>query len=255
MSTGPGIVPMLLAAVIAAAQGERTAPDPMVVARTLARDGDLRGDWAMLVEAHRRLAALPREDGAALRRYYLGYVDWRIGALAFLAGGPTHMIPHLARAAEELQAAIELDPRAAEAHALLATVCGVLIGADPSRAATLAPVLRQAARTAFSLAPDNPRVRLLRGMGVTLAPGGDRAAGLALWREALEAFQRHRRSDPRLPDWGEAEGWGWLGGVHLVAGEYAEARRAFDRALALRPDFWWVRRIARPQALASPAAR
>jgi tetratricopeptide (TPR) repeat protein len=228
-------------------------PDPLVAAREMARNADLRGDWEGLQAAVRRLKTLARSEDAALRHYYLGYTSWRMASLAYLAGGAPLTTPLLEDALAELDAAVTVDPRLADANALIGVICGTLIAADPSRAVTLGPRGREAAGRAFASAPGNPRVLLMRAMATTFSPpavGGDRTRGLGLWREALTRFETSTATDPRLPDWGEAEGWGWLGGAHLMAGEHAEALRAFDRALALRPDFWWVERIARPQALA-----
>jgi hypothetical protein len=227
-------------------------PDPLVAAREMARDGDLRGDWATLQAAKRQLSALGRPEDAALRHYYLGYTSWRMASLAYLGGGPPMTTPLLEDALVELEAARSADPRLADADALIGVVCGTLVAADPSRVASLAPRGREAAQRAFAAAPGNPRVLLMRAMATTFMPpaaGGDRTRGLAEWRDALTRFETAKVTDPRQPDWGDAEGWGWLGGAHLMAGEHADALRAFDRALALRPDFWWVERIARPQAL------
>ena len=40
----------------------------------------------------------------------------------------------------------------------------------------------------------------------------------------------------------------WLGGAYLVKDESELAIKAFERAVELRPDFWWVARMALPQA-------
>ena len=176
-----------------------------------------------------------------------------MASLAYLAGGAPLTTPLLEDALAEFDAAVAVDPRLADADAPIGVICGTLIAGDPARAATLGPRGREAAGRAFAAAPGNPRVLLMRAMATTFSPpavGGNRARGLVLWREALARFETSTVTDPRLPDWGKAEGWGWLGGAHLMAGDHAEALRAFDRALALRPDFWWVERIARPQAVA-----
>ena len=47
---------------------------------------------------------------------------------------------------------------------------------------------------------------------------------------------------------GHAEAWGWLGGAYLMIDEPDKAVPALERALKLRKDFWWVARIALPQA-------
>ncbi len=49
-------------------------------------------------------------------------------------------------------------------------------------------------------------------------------------------------------DWGLAEAWGWLGGAKLIQGDSNKAVPAFQRALELTKDFWWVSRVAMVQA-------
>ena len=68
------------------------------------------------------------------------------------------------------------------------------------------------------------------------------------WRELARGFPS---STAQEPEWGRAESWGWLGAVLLARGRPAEAAEAFGRALDDRPDFWWVRVVALPQARAS----
>jgi hypothetical protein len=68
----------------------------------------------------------------------------------------------------------------------------------------------------------------------------------------LQAASRLARdektTDPLAPAWGLAEAWGWLGGVCLMQGDSQKAMTALQRALEIRKDFWWVSRVAMPQA-------
>ena len=52
-----------------------------------ARTADLRGNWDGLLQAHHAIETLPASTSRAWIDYYLGYIDWRQSALAFLAEG------------------------------------------------------------------------------------------------------------------------------------------------------------------------
>jgi len=217
-----------------------------------ARDGDLQADWNKLLDARGRLERFVDEKNlAALVHYHLGYIDWRLSSLVYMSAGISGQAPYLRRGVTELEQAVALQPDFADAHALIAMMTGVLIGSDPSQIEVLRPRLQIAWKAALQPEHPSPRVMLLRAMAVFASPpqyGGSREKGLALWQEAIGLFEQDHTSDLPGPEWGHAEAWGWLGGAYLMSSEPDKAVTAFERALRLRKDFWWVARIALPQA-------
>lgn len=218
-----------------------------------ARDADLRADWNGMVAAHYRLGQLPRTDASeAWIQYYQGYIDWRQSALAYIgegAGGTTML---LREALEHLQRAREADPGMVEATALLALVETWSAFNMPPRAAELRQASLEHAKAAVSAAPGNPRVRLMQVI-LAFSPAAPRSTQDSLiteWRGVLAAFPS--RPGPDAPVWGAAEGWGLLGMFLLGTGRYDEAASALEQAITLRPDFWWAREIALPQARQRP---
>jgi hypothetical protein len=218
-----------------------------------ARSADLRGNWDGLMHAHDAIAALPLPaSDAAWIDYYLGYVDWRQSALAYMAEGMSGTVALLGQAADHLLRSLEAAPGFTEARLLLVIVDGGMMNADPQRVAELAPRLRANVQQVTGDAPDNPRVKYLRAFMGFYVPGRSRVekdAALAAWREAAESFPR--RPPANEPEWGRAEAWAWLGGTLLADGKPAEARDALEHAVADRKDFWWARDIALPQAVRS----
>jgi hypothetical protein len=197
-----------------------------------ARTADLRGNWDGLMKAHETIAALPAPSGGpAWIDYYLGYVDWRQSALAFMAEGMKGTAALLRQAAEHLIRALEEAPGFTEARLLLVIVDGGTMNADAQRVAELAPRVRANFQQVVSEAPDNPRVKFLRAFMGFYVPNRSREekdAALVSWREAAEAFPP--RPPANEPEWGRAEAWAWLGGTLLAGG----GRRAKD-ALELTP--------------------
>jgi len=96
---------------------------------------------------------------------------------------------------------------------------------------------------ALALDARNPRVMLIDGFGVYFRPkfvGGDKGKGCARFKEAASSFDAAGSSAAPSPagvSWGAAESHYWSGRCARDAGDAAGARREFERALALAPDF------------------
>ena len=171
-----------------------------------------------------------------------------------------HLRGDYAIAGQLLQRALALDSRFALAHATLSLVDGEMYedryDPSPQRAAHQ---LREA-RLALRLAPDMPQAQIAMGVAheyVTrdyVAALADYRRGLAglpndagvwahiayvlprmgRWDEAIEAYERAERLNPRDAT------LSYIGGAlsYLRLHRYPEAVRAFDRALTLAPDLY-----------------
>jgi tetratricopeptide (TPR) repeat protein len=185
--------------------------------------------------AERALTVRPND---ALLRHYLGYARYREAAMRT---GPA-VRPLLDAAVRELEASARRLPLP-ETHALLARIYARLSGQEPTRAAELGQKADEARATAVASGERNPRVWLLLGSGAVYVPaqygGGLDVAETSLTR-ALGLFAADRPAAGR-PAWGEAEAHAWMGEVSRRRGKTDEARASFDRALALAPDYVWVR--------------
>jgi tetratricopeptide (TPR) repeat protein len=231
---------------------EATPARALQAASRLVRDGDLQADWNKLLDARARLEELVHHKNiAALVHYQLGYLEWRMSALVYMSSGYRGQVPHWRRAVAELEQAVALQPDLADAHALIGLCTTALLSTDPGQAERLRPRIDSAWKSALDPARTSPRAMLLRAMSVfatSPASGGSQTRGVELWREAIGQLERESVADPRGGEWGLAEAWGWLGGAYLMLGEHENAVPAFERALGLRRDFWWVSRVAMPQA-------
>ena len=221
-------------------------------ASRLARDGDLQGDWNKLLDARARLERLVQHrDIAALVHYQLGYLEWRLSSLVYMSTGFRGQAPHWRRAVSELEQAVALRPDLADAHALIALCTTVLLSTEsqPGRSAEAADRKRMESRAGTG-AHDSARAAASRHDRLQHARLGRRqpVQGLELWREAIAQLEKENTADPLAPEWGLAEAWGWLGGAYLMQGDSDKALPAFQRALEIRKDFWWVSRVAMVQA-------
>src|SRR5262249_60932942 len=98
----------------------------------------------------------------------------------------------LERADKDLRDVIRMDPKSAEARALLASVCGYRIRAGGS-AMELGPEAQELLEAAVRLEPNNPRVLLEHGINTFHVPaeyGGSAERGEAQLRQSLALLQR-----------------------------------------------------------------
>lgn len=188
----------------------------------------------------RALTAYPNDP---LLLHYQGYELYREAGLLDGLGGPGRAeVPLVAATARtKLQQSLAGQPLA-ETHALLAMVMGIMIGRDQSLAPTLGPLIPQEMNAAVTLGPTNPRVWLLRGIQSFYTPiqyGGGLPVAETQLNRAVELFATDNPAPPS-PAWGKAEAYVWLGQVLQKGKRIEEARRAYNSALSLQPNYPWV---------------
>ncbi len=117
-----------------------------------------------------------------------------------------------------------------------------MIGDSMLRGMRLGPQATAAEDRARELAPGNPRLLLLTGVSAMFKPsafGGGEDRAYERLTKAIKAFETERVAPP-MPAWGHAEAWAWLGQLEVKRGRLQAARAAYDRAIALEPDYAWV---------------
>lgn len=248
---GLGLSALLLVLVTAhpiKAQTQRTAAEIAESARAEIDLHYLAGDQMALesdkTALERALIAYPDEPSLL---HYLGFVHWRLGSLLSGDEGDASA-QHLEAAQDALEQAADLHEWP-ETHAILASVYGMRIGSNPLRGMRLGPRADRAMERAHELDSENPRVWLLEGMSNLYKPrmfGGGVDKALEQMERARELFEADAPTSPH-PRWGHAEVHAWLGLGHLRKKDYEDARAAFDRSLAVEPEFMWVTRVLLPQ--------
>ena len=197
----------------------------------------LRRTQTMLDQA---IIAFP---GDPLLLHYQGYALFRIAGI--LQGRPAAAAPDLPLVLETARTKLEQSLAArpmAETHALLASVLGQLIGATPSTGPTYGPRVPTEMTAATTMGPSNPRVWLLKGIQSIYTPaqyGGGLAIAEGELKRAIQLFVTDAPTSPE-PSWGKAEAYVWLGQALQKQNRIAEARTAYQQALALQPDYPWV---------------
>ena len=175
--------------------------------------------------------------------YAQAYVQFRVEQVAALAKRDAEVEAAGKACVAATTAAAERDPRFAEAHALQSACYGYLAGLGGFGAIRNGSRSGKALEAAQAIAPRNPRVMLTDAFGLYQRPkiaGGDKLQGCVKFREAAAAFDA---APPTAADtaagiaWGAPEAHDWVGRCATEAGNAAAARQAYEKALALAPDF------------------
>ncbi len=237
---------------IAGAGAYAQAPDSLIVqGKNQIADALNKWDATEMQKARAHFERLlAGKKHAALLRYYIGYCDYRLTIFYQQAKNQEMMQQHLEAAITHLEAAVKMNNKFAEAYALLSSSYGQKIGMAPMLGMTLGPKSGMIMQSALQLAPSNPRVILLDAIGTYYKPamfGGDKDKALAGFKRAAELFDKEKIADPLQPDWGHAEAYAWIGVAYLDKKDAAAARTAFERALAIAPEYGWVKHQLYPQ--------
>ena len=178
-----------------------------------------------------------------MNRYWLGTAEFH--RLLFLLGEPgtpktrQASAQALESATAALERVVQLNPGYGEGHALLGTVYGLNIAANPLRAVWLGPRVMDQEKQARALSPDNPRVFYLDGMcrfyGPSVLGGKTEALKLLLTAEKLFSEEAAKPAGPIDPRWGRSTCLVYIGRTYAALDKPAEAKEYFRKALEANP--------------------
>ena len=238
---------------IPAAQTPRAA---MVEAREMAYNANARNDTDGMKRA---LAAFERvsadDPSSALAAYYASWTAWSLAGSHFQARDMDAAKAAIAAAVGHARRGLALRPGDAEFQTMAANAMIGQAVIDSARFQALVPEIAAARKKALELGPRNPRAVMMEaGMIFNIPPerGGSQEKGIARFIEALAFFDEEAAApaaDDLEPRWGRDLAHGWLAGMYLRLTPPAldKARAEVDKALFLRPDFWFVREVLVPQ--------
>jgi tetratricopeptide (TPR) repeat protein len=242
----------LLAFAGTAAPAGAAPADPAAIrsAQTALLAAAARGTASDLLQARGRLAALSAANpGSAELHYWTALADWRLAPRLVATDRAAERwcrdgLEHAARA-------VELDPKHAEALALRSSLLGLSLTFDPGAMMTVGPEVEEIMARAVAMAPKNPRVVLLDGIGTLGKPGfvgGGARPALARLTAAAALFDAEAAADSPVTAWGRDDACVWAGRAAFQLGDPAGAVVWYRRALAASPGHAWVVRSLLPEA-------
>jgi tetratricopeptide (TPR) repeat protein len=131
-----------------------------------------------------------------------------------------------------IDAAIAINPNNAEYYRVLATLCGEVIPANIFSALSYGKRAKEAIEKAKQIDPKSPQVWIADGVGNFYLPASFGGGP----DPAIRSFQHAIQLDPK-----SAEAWLWLGRAQRKKQDDAEARKSFEKALALDPSRAWAK--------------
>ncbi|MBI1895062.1 MAG: tetratricopeptide repeat protein [Acidobacteria bacterium] len=192
-----------------------------------------RQDRAALKKTVEQLAAVAaKSPGDAAGHYRLALASSYLAEVAIEQRDKAEAAQAAERGIQAAERAVALDPRKAEHHRILGTLCGQIIPANVLRGLRYGRCAREQVDKAIELAPQSELGYLSRAVGNYYLPpafGGGVEPALRDLRKALEL-------NPR-----SAEAHLWMGIVLRKANRNAEARQALARSLELNPNRVWAK--------------
>jgi tetratricopeptide (TPR) repeat protein len=228
----------------------RTAAAEIMEAKSFIQQGSNKASKEKFEQAYNILTRFTSQgDHQALAEYYLGYIDYQM-AVAVYRMDKEKAPASLDSAVMHLEKALQINDNNAEAHALLASCYGMQIAFSPLSGIWLGPKSGSEMGKARELSKENPRVALLGAIGTYNTPsmfGGGKEKGFEAMKRAAELFDRWKTADSLQPDWGKEQVYAWIGLAYLDRKETILARKAFEKALDINPDYGWVKYVLMPK--------
>jgi tetratricopeptide (TPR) repeat protein len=235
------LLPSLLVLLPTLAPAAAVAMDDAAAVAARVQAAWLRGadsELALLAAANARWA----QSANAQEQYALAFTHFRVLQMAVTRkNDKTASAAHEACVASAGKAAelAKTGALAAEARALQSACYGYVAGIGGTFAAIRnGRASGKAMEQALALEARNPRVILVDAFGRYFRPkiaGGDKVKACARFREAAAAMAA--AVPAALGGWGPAEAMFWRGRCLRDAGDAAGARREFEAALRLSPEF------------------
>jgi tetratricopeptide (TPR) repeat protein len=165
--------------------------------------------------------------------------NYRLALAQNLNGDADSASKALDSAIEQLESLTEQNLDDAESWILLAQTYGYKVNLSPMKSVIYGPKSTQALATALDLAPNNPRVHLVKGVQDFNTPaifGGSKKAAIKSFNKAIELFQQDSAVDTQ---WGNAEVYVWRGIAKLDLNDSKAAIADWQTALDLAPNYSW----------------
>ncbi len=252
MRTGiwAGLATILLWTLGPAGQAEQAddilAKDPLPAAVEQFREALAHWTPEHLDEAHGRLAGLAEAQPNRLEtRYWRAVADlhrvlYRLRAHQSDPEQPPPTLERIDSALTAVRSLLEQAPDHDEGHAMKMTLLGLRVSAARLGMMRHGRAFLAYARQADEHGQANPRAQFLIGSAILYGPnflGGKDQALEHLQRAASLFEQEAQRTDrPAIaPRWGAAPCWANIGAIHAARGDYDQAAKAWEKALALHP--------------------
>ncbi|MEM9836062.1 MAG: tetratricopeptide repeat protein [Bacteroidota bacterium] len=144
-----------------------------------------------------------------------------------------------------LKSVLKADKENAAANGLYSAYLGMLIAKAPMKGMLYGRKAGRMARQGPSFDPNNPIAHYCHGSNLFYTPttwGGDPEGAVTALEKAIAAFPPTADGC----DWFYLQTHALLGQAQVKTGDKDAARKTYQKALALQPDFGWVKYVLMP---------
>jgi tetratricopeptide (TPR) repeat protein len=195
------------------------------------------GELGNLVQ---RLGNQVKAGGAdAALHYHLAHADYRFGLLAEQKRRKA-AAPAFAECIDQLKPVLDQDAKSAEALVLQSVCYGELAKERHLEGVLLRSHAEERLKSAFELAPRNPRVLYLVAtdeLSRSKPNSAESQRAFATLTEAAQLFEQSSATRADVPGWGHAEAYLALGRELAARGDLLGARNWIEKALIVAPDY------------------
>jgi tetratricopeptide (TPR) repeat protein len=230
---GLGIVlSLLLAATLGAQEGGDLQAQILYAYQT--------EDLGELGNLTQRLGNQVKAGGAdAALHYHLAHADYRFGLLAEQKRRKA-AAPAFSDCIDQLKPVLDQDAKSVEALLLQSACYRRLAKERHLEAVLLRTRADERIKSAYDLAPRNPRVLYLvamEGLAGSKPNSADGQRAFATLQQAAQLFEQSSATRADVPGWGHAEAYLALGTQLAARGDVLGARNWIEKSLIVAPDY------------------
>lgn len=233
----------LLTALNAAAQ---TQVDDLMYRAYLSRDAE-KETWQKIIKTLTQTVNNHPADKHA--HFNLAYARLGLLTAAIKTEDEDWFDEHYKETHRSLEKAIKLDKQWAEPYAVQGAIYGLKIGFSPMQGMFLGPKSSSLLDKAKAMDPKSALAWKVYANGKFFTPemwGGDTDEAIKAYETAIALYEQDK--DALAHNWMYLDALAFLGQAYQRKGNPRKAIATYEKALAVEPQFEWVKNVLLPQA-------
>lgn len=181
-----------------------------------------------------RFAKKNKEDYLSL--YYLAYANFSLCSMKDIPSNRVQLIESAINILEEIN---KKHPEFEESQILLSSVLTYKMSYSRDEIIPLFQKNSKALSIAKSINSLNPRLYYVTAVNKFYTPksyGGGEEEAIKLFRKSISLFENYKKVNQKIPDWGLAESYHWLGFIYKKLNQDKSAVEYFEKALSVNPN-------------------
>lgn len=244
-----GIIILLMMSLSASNYASNSNTKKIILeAKNISKEAYLKFDKVLFLKSNGLLERiLSSEPSNAEARYYSAYNQYRLLVIEMKEKGNHLSGLYYKSAIENAKKVSRIKGYKSDGDVLLAAIYMMKLSTDKSEAPVISAKIYSLLKEAQLSDSANPRIYLVRGIMQFNTPpmfGGDIDSAIKNFDMAISLFNKNAQEKI---DWGYVETLAWKGQALTQKNEYRLAKRTYDRALEVEPEFGWVKYNLLPQ--------